>query len=195
MTVASTPEARAQIIPTIAKIVVSGPFGVGKTTLVSTISEIVPLRTEAKLTRAGESTDNREMLPNKSTTTVALDFGRITIDDHLRLYLFGTPGQERFGFMWKDLTKGCLGAIIIVDTRRLELCYQAIDYYETNEIPFIVAANQFEDGPRHRLDQVRIALDIDDDIPLTRFDARRKESVKGVLITLIAHLMDQKSVQ
>ena len=143
--------------PVSAKIVISGGFGVGKTTLISTISEITPLHTEAAMTTAGIGVDDREFTANKTTTTVALDFGRVTVNDNLRLYLFGTPGQERFGFMWDDLIKGALGALVLTDTRRMEACYQSIDYYESRAIPFVVAVNQFEDGPLHRLDQGRQA--------------------------------------
>jgi signal recognition particle receptor subunit beta len=122
---------------------------------------------------------------------VALDFGRVTIDETLRLYLFGTPGQERFGFMWDDLVQGALGAVVIADTRRLEDCYRAIDYYEARGMPFIVAINQFSDGPRHRLDQVRMALNVGEHIPIIRFDARDRESVKDVLIKLLDSLLNR----
>jgi len=172
-----------------AKIVVSGAFGVGKTTLVGTISEITPLRTEAAMTSAGRNIDDRKHLPGKTTTTVALDFGRVTIDETVKLYIFGTPGQDRFGFMWDDLVKGALGAIVIADTRRLEDCYPAIDYYEQRKLPMVVAVNVFEDAPIHRLDQVRQALNVTDNVPVIRFDARDKESVKIVLLTLLNRLL------
>ncbi|MEM8924247.1 MAG: ATP/GTP-binding protein [Actinomycetota bacterium] len=175
--------------PASAKIVISGGFGVGKTTLVSTISEIPPLRTEAEMTTAGVGTDDRALLAAKTSTTVALDFGRITISDNVRLYLFGTPGQERFSFMWDDLVDGALGALVLVDTRRLEACYEAIDYYESRGIAFVVAVNQFADGPRHRLDQVRTALNVQESVPILRFDARDRESVKDVLIRLLDVLL------
>lgn len=180
------------------KIVVSGGFGAGKTTLVGSVSEIVPLRTEAEMTSESVAVDDTRMLERKTTTTVAMDFGRITFDGGIRLYLFGTPGQDRFGFMWDDLVKGALGAVIMVDSRRLDDCYAALDYYEQRGVPFVVAVNQFEDAPRHRLDDIRYALDIAGDVPLLRFDARTRESVKDVLLALlevVLRIVEQRRTQ
>ena len=171
------------------KIVVAGGFGVGKTTLVGAVSEIEPLRTEALMTEASAPVDDLTMLPDKTTTTVAMDFGRITLAEDLVLYLFGTPGQNRFWFMWDDITRGAIGAVVLVDTRRLADCFGAVDYVEQRGIPFIVALNAFDGILLHDVDEVREALQLGSEVPFVATDARERESVKDVLVTLVEHAM------
>ncbi|WP_328832713.1 ATP/GTP-binding protein [Streptomyces sp. NBC_00252] len=175
--------------PVTLKILVAGGFGVGKTTLVGAVSEIRPLRTEELLTEAGRPVDDTSGVEGKHTTTVAMDFGRITLREDLVLYLFGTPGQERFWFMWDELSEGSLGAVVLADTRRLEDCFAALDYFERRSIPFVVGVNCFEGADRYPADAVRQALDLDEDVPLMLCDARDRASVKDVLIEVVQHAM------
>jgi signal recognition particle receptor subunit beta len=175
--------------PVTLKILVAGGFGVGKTTLVGAVSEIRPLRTEELLTEAGRPVDDTSGVEGKHTTTVAMDFGRITLREDLVLYLFGTPGQERFWFMWDELSEGSLGAVVLADTRRLEDCFAALDYFERRSIPFVVGVNCFEGADRYPVDAVRQALDLDEDVPLMLCDARDRASVKDVLIEVVQHAM------
>jgi signal recognition particle receptor subunit beta len=177
--------------PLPVKIVIAGGFGVGKTTAVAAVSEIPVLRTEAAITEVAAEIDRTGEVPDKVTTTVALDFGRISIDEEIKLYLFGTPGQDRFGFMWRELTKGALGAMVIVDTRRLDDCYAAVDYFEHTEVPFVVAVNRFHGALAHELDDVRWALAISDETPLISFDARDRRSVVDALLTVLHRSLDR----
>jgi signal recognition particle receptor subunit beta len=176
-----------------AKIVVGGGFGAGKTTFVGTVSEIAPLTTEAVLTDASTSVDDLAATPDKSTTTVAMDFGRLSLDAELILYLFGTPGQHRFWFMWDDLVRGAIGAVVLVDTRRLADCFAAVDFFEDRGLPYVVGVNCFDGVLSHSVEDVREALAIGPAVPIVPCDARERESTKSALIALVEHAM-RKSV-
>ena len=169
------------------KILIAGGFGVGKTTLVGAVSEIRPLRTEELLTEVGREVDDLDGVERKSTTTVAMDFGRITIRSGLALYLFGTPGQDRFWFLWDELAQGALGAVVLADTRRLSDCFPAVDYFERRAIPFVVAVNCFDMSKKYLAAEVSAALDLDTDTPVVLCDARDRESGKKVLISVVEH--------
>ncbi|MGN9775814.1 GTP-binding protein [Micromonospora sp. H33] len=181
--------AGAPPLPTAIKILIAGGFGVGKTTLVGAVSETRPLRTEEVLTETGVGIDDLSGVESKTTTTVAMDFGRITLSDDLVLYLFGTPGQDRFWFVWDELALGALGAVVLADTRRLANCFPSIDYFEGRGTPFVVAVNCFEGARQYRLDEVQAALNLDSGVPVLLCDARERESAKEVLITLMEHAM------
>jgi uncharacterized protein len=185
----SAPSEQADSSLAVFKIIVAGGFGAGKTTLVGSISEVRPLRTEENLTSASVGYDSLSGIEAKTTTTVAMDFGRITLNESRVLYLFGTPGQERFWFMWDDLCYGALGAVVLADTRRLADCFASVDYFEKHGVPFVVAINCFDGAPRYDLAEVRGALDLDPRVPAVLCDARKPDSVKQVLITLLEHVL------
>ncbi len=176
--------------PIATKVVVAGGFGVGKTTFVTAVSEITPLQTEAVMTRASEATDDLSATPEKLTTTVAVDFGRITLADDLVLYVFGTPGQQRFWFMWDDIVRGAIGAIVLADTRRLTDCFPALDYFESCGIPYVVAVNHFEGTESFEAEDVREALTVPPHIPVVIMDARDRLSVIDSLLGLVAHALE-----
>jgi uncharacterized protein len=178
--------------PVVSKLLIAGGFGVGKTTLVGSISEVRPLRTEEDLSELGIGVDDTTSVELKRTTTVAMDFGRITFPSGAVLYLFGTPGQERFWFMWDELAFGALAAVVLADTRRLPDCFSSIDYFERRGTPIVVAANHFDGSPMHDPADIRDALDVDSDVPVLVCDARRRESVKEALIASLAHALTRQ---
>ncbi|MEY9964416.1 signal recognition particle receptor subunit beta [Streptacidiphilus sp. MAP12-16] len=181
----SDPADRAELVPTAVKIIVAGGFGVGKTTLVGSVSEVPPLETEEYMTQASVGVDDLAGVENKHTTTVAMDFGRITISADLVLYLFGAPGQERFLFMWNDLVYGALGAVVLADTRRLEDCFLSVDFFERYDIPFVVGVNCFHGVRDCGIEDVRAALDLDDSVPVILCDVRELSSSKDLLLALL----------
>jgi signal recognition particle receptor subunit beta len=181
-----------ELIP--LKVLIAGGFGVGKTTLVSSLSEIPPLLTEQAMTAASIGVDEADMVPTKTTTTVAMDFGRITVDESLILYLFGTPGQSRFWFMWDELARGSVGAVVLVDLRRIDDCFPAIDFFENRRLPFVVGVNRFPGADEYDADTVRDALALSSDCPLVWMDARDPGSSRDTLVTLVEHALARTAV-
>ncbi|MDT5041888.1 MAG: uncharacterized protein QOE51_2873 [Actinoplanes sp.] len=184
-------ERRPTPAPVPVKIIVAGGFGVGKTTAVGAISEIKPLTTEAEMTAESVGVDDPGPASRKSTTTIAMDFGCVTIDNTLKLYLFGTPGQSRFSFMWDDLVRGALGALVVADTTRIDACYPAVDYFERAGLPFVVAINTFNGQLGYHIDEVRWALAVRDDVPVLSFDARFRGSVRDALLVVLDQALDR----